>query len=171
MPVYSRVEEGEYFGNILSIADTSGGWIVDIDVHTYDLYANSFIQGLKVGDYLEVAGYSYQVMSKGEEYIEMDGFFLARRQDGYWVACSPGGSAIMYSIGTESFFVPATAKFLNNSMLDNTEGTSPWDILNDIVDDSVPGVEPEPWRSIIGWVVRFIVSDHQITYMESIYYP
>lgn len=107
---------------------------------------------MRVGDYLEVAGNNCKVMSKDDEYIELDGFFLTRRQDGYWIACDLAGGAVTYRIGTESFFVPATAMFVDNSALENLSVSSPWDVLN-------------------GWNVRFIVSDHQITYMESTYHP
>lgn len=151
-PVYNDVEDGEYNGNIVSIQDEGDGWVVDIDVTTYDLYSNSFVRGLKAGDSVTVAGTSYQVLSKGETVVDLGGIFLGKRQDGYWIACDPAGGAITYSIGTQRFYVSGSATFVDNSMLENITVSSPWDVLN-------------------GWDVRFILSNHQIIYMESTFHP
>lgn len=146
------IDDGSYDGELLSVEDATNGWVVTIDVTVPILCSDELIRGLASGDTLSIAGFQYQVVSVGSEFINFDVGFLARHPDGYWILCDPAGGAVVRSLGTKIFFVPSSARFVDNSSLEGIEVSSPWDIAD-------------------GRSVRFNVADHQITYIERVYHP
>ena len=151
IPANSSLDNGVFYATLWSAERVGKSWNLHLTLNSYDLYSDSYVRSLRVGDDVNVVGWPYRVVRIDSSSVLLeDGFSLVADNidwahpdlvpDGYWVVSGPSGLIVQYELEGDIYPTTSRTRYIDNTAFDNTLVSTPLDLFTESYDyeDGVP---------------------------------
>ncbi len=151
IPANASLDNGVFYATLWSAERVGKSWNLHLTLNSYDLYSDSYVRSLRVGDYVNVVGWPDRVVQIDSSMVILDsGCCLVAENvdwyhpelvpDGYWVVCDPGGLIVQYELEGDIYPTTNRTRYIDNTSFDNSSVSTPLDLFTESYDykDGVP---------------------------------